>query len=327
MYQLKRIKHIQPKASENTKNERVIQSLKKVMKLEHENSVYSITALSDGRIVTGDEHGIIRIFSINYDKKDYKMDTEIIGHYRYIYSLFEFNKNSLISASYDKEINIWSLTKNGSLTLLNTLTGHKNEIFQAIPLSNKIIASVGSFDYTIKIWDVTEYQLILSIETEFAPFCLLHLKSQRILACSGNGDKILFFNMSTFTIDHSVDCCYAEKLIELPKKRIALCGEYSDSIDIIDIVNYVILKKIKGVKYNTSDGNRYFSTINLLRNGTFIYSYESYVCQISSINYEVLFSAETNCEFLGNGFLSTSNDKYFIAVNWEGLSIFSVNYN
>ena len=48
---------------------------------------------------------------------------------------------------------------NPNLSCIQTLEGHKRSVYSIIQLNDGNIAS-GSFDYTIKIWDINTYQCI-----------------------------------------------------------------------------------------------------------------------------------------------------------------------
>ena len=49
--------------------EKKIQSLNKAKEIEHHSDVYSITELSDLRIVTGDDDGYLTLFTVDYEKE------------------------------------------------------------------------------------------------------------------------------------------------------------------------------------------------------------------------------------------------------------------
>ena len=137
-----------------------------------------------------------------------------------------------------------------------------------------------------------------------------------------------FWNTKTFTKAHSVECCCCwsyNGIIELPNNRIAVSGGYSSTIDIIDIMKYQRVKQIECEDYIAKGG--WYSSLHLLRNGTFIYSHEGCFCQISSTTYEILKPIKIEGEFRGAAITSSSNEKYIITDNDnDGISIFRINY-
>ena len=304
-----------------------IQSLNKVMEIEQKTYISSVIELNDLRIATGDYGGKISIYSIDYEKEQWKINTELKGHNGYISSLYELNGNKLISGSFDKTIKVWKINNN-TLTLTNTLDGHNESVYQVISLSNNVIAS-GSNDYTIRIWDINSNKEIHSLKEDFIVFSLLKLKNKNVLASSGKGEKITFWNTNTFAKEHSVGCCNCSSsngLIELPNHYIAVSGGLSTSIDIIDTDNYQLFKQIECNDYIISSGV-YYSSLHLLNNETFIYSHNGCFCQVSTNEYEIVFKVKMEDEFEGATVISSSNDKYVVASNnKKGVSIFKIKF-
>ena len=304
-----------------------IQSLNKVMEIEQKSYVSSVVELSDSRIATGDYGGKIGLYSIDYEKDQWKINTELKGHNGYISSLCEINGNKLISGSFDKTIKVWKINNN-TLTLMNTLDGHNDSVYQVISLANNIIAS-GSNDYTVRIWDINSNKEIHSLKEDFIVFSLLKLKNKNILASSGKGEKITFWNTKTFAKEHSVGCCNCSSsngLIELPNHYIAVSGGLSTSIDIIDTDKYQLFKQIECNDYIVSSGV-YYSSLHLLNNETFIYSHNGCFCQVSSVEYEIVFKVKMEDEFEGATVINAANGKYIIASNnKKGISIFRIKF-
>ena len=190
------------------------------------------------------------------------------------------------------------------------------------------IASAGSFDFTIKIWDINTYESIYSLQENFNMSFLLKLRTKEIMVSGGNGNSISFWNINTFTKEHSTSCCNCSLngLSELPDHHIAVSGGESSTINIINTENYQRIKQIECKDYITS-GNGY-SSLYVLNDGTFIYSHKGCFCQISSIaTYEILFKLKMANEFRGEAVTSSSNGKYIIMNNdKQGISIFRINF-
>ena len=212
---------------------------------------------------------------------------------------------------------------------MKKLKGHGSYVNQVIPFTNNIIVS-GSYDKTIKVWDVNENEELRSLEENFKVCSLLKLNNKEIMASSGYGNSISFWNTQTYTKEHSVTCCDCNSfngIIELPDTHyIAVSGGCSSSIDIIDTENYQLIKQIECKDYITS-GNGY-SSLYVLNNGTFIYSHKGCFCQIlSTPTYEILFKLKMADEFRGEAITNSSNGKYIIMNNdKQGISIFRANF-
>ena len=200
---------------------------------------------------------------------------------------------------------------------------------QVIPLTKDIIAS-GSYDQTIRIWDVNVYKEIQTLEEDFYVLSLLKLKNKNEMVAGGSGYNVSFWNTTTFKKEHTVECCgcfSCNGLIELPNGCVAVSGGSSSTIDVIDTKTYQRIKQIQCEGYIVGSYDYGRSSLHLLSNGTFIYSYNGCFCQISSITYEVLYKDKKEKEFEGDAMTSTSNGKYIIANNWnDGISIFKVDY-
>ena len=126
-----------------------IKSLNKTKEIKHKNNVNSITELSNLRIATGDGHGYLTIFAVNYSKGQWTENKKKKVHDGWIASLCELSGNRLVSSSYDKTLKVWDISQD-KFTLLKTLKGHDEHVFKVISLTNDIIAS-GSYDRTIRI--------------------------------------------------------------------------------------------------------------------------------------------------------------------------------
>lgn len=75
---------------------------------------------------------------------------------------------------------------NGGFHCIKTLVGHNEKIVSLTELSSGKIAS-GSYDSTIKIWDIDTEQCEKTINENGKVLCLLEFESNRLL--SGNGQK------------------------------------------------------------------------------------------------------------------------------------------
>ena len=227
----------------------------------------------------------------------------------------------------DKTIKIWKISNDDIITHIKTLEGHNDSVCQVIPLTNNIIAS-GSWDKTIRIWDINAYKEIRLLKEDFSIYSLVKLKNKDVMASSGNGynNSVSFWNESTLIKEYSVSCCNCfsfNGLIELPNHYLAVCGGESLSIDIIDTQKYQLIKQIECKDYIVNSD--YLSSLRLLDDKTLIYSCGGSLCKISLTTYEILFKIKMEDEFIGYAITSSINGKYIISSNKKGgMSIFKL---
>jgi WD40 repeat protein len=126
--------------------------------------IQTITQLKDGRIAyTSILHQDPRYksayidYSIKFlEKYSFKESSNSLkGHSEPIFSIIELSDDRLVSASADKKIKIWDLSKNRSIM---TLTGHEDCILKIMELSNNMLVSY-SRDGTLRIWDINNNNL------------------------------------------------------------------------------------------------------------------------------------------------------------------------
>ena len=111
---------------------------------------------------------------------------------------------------------------------------HNDIVYQVIPLTKDIIASAGSWDKPIKIWNVKEYKEELPpLRENFSVFSLLKLKNKNGIIAGGDGKSVSFWNTKTFRKEHIVKCCNCCSLLELPNNCVAVSSGGSSSIDVI----------------------------------------------------------------------------------------------
>ena len=306
----------------------IIKSIEKIIDIKHQTDVYSLLELSDSRIATGDWNGTINIFSIDYEKKTFTLNIEHQGHNETISSFCQLSGNRLVSAG-DETIKIWKINAT-SLTHLQTLEGHTKSVNQVISLSNDVIAS-GSYDKTIKIWEVYKRKELQTLGDDFEVYSLLKLKNKEFLLSTGLGEQVTFWNLRTYKKEHTVRCCIGSSykgLLELSNNYVAVTGGGSSStasIDIIDVINHKLFKKIK---YDCITGDGYYPSLSSLNKGTFIYAHNNYLCQLSANNFDLKFKIKTTNEMTGISIISNSSAKYLISTNEQsGISIFKIEYS
>ncbi|QIV96139.1 WD40 repeat protein [Allofrancisella inopinata] len=113
----------------------------------HYNSITSLLALPDGRIVSGSVDGTIRVWNLN----DPTNPIILTGHNnRIITSLLALPDGRIVSGSADGTIRIWNLNSPTNPTIL---TGHEDWLRKLILLPDGMIGSLSEAS-TIRIWDL-----------------------------------------------------------------------------------------------------------------------------------------------------------------------------
>ena len=125
----------------------------------HENEVYCLTILKDGRLTSSSKDITILI----YESINFTVDIKIKEHTESVYSLTQLKDERLLSCSNDKTMLIIKL--NGKdYNIEQILYGHSLGIIKAIQLRNEDIAS-SSIDNTIKIWKENKNDNLFNCQT------------------------------------------------------------------------------------------------------------------------------------------------------------------
>ncbi|MBO9201909.1 MULTISPECIES: 2OG-Fe(II) oxygenase [Niastella] len=145
---------------------------------EHQNSILSLEKINKDTFISGsrDQHIIVW--------QHFKAIKKIKAHTAIVLSLCRLTDHSFASGGGDNTIQIIDL--NGSV--LQTLNGHTNWIWQVIKLDKKTIAS-ASEDHTIKIWNIETGQLLTTF-TEYTPIISLafHAPTQQLISGNLHGE-------------------------------------------------------------------------------------------------------------------------------------------
>lgn len=165
---------------------------------EHSKCINTMIQLKDGRLVSGEENGVIHFFDPNenylckmkintpngeitciielfdrniavgfqtseitiYSILTSNCDKTFIGHTKKITSMAQKDPNTLISSSEDFTIKIWDVL---SVTCLMTLQEHQNTVNDILISSNNLIIS-ASGDLTLKLWNFLESPSIFTFK-------------------------------------------------------------------------------------------------------------------------------------------------------------------
>ena len=181
---------------------------------------------------------------------DYHIDLKISGHRAYeTYSITELENGDIVAGTYDKLINVYSITKNTYKKELTIEKAHNREVQKVITLSNNLIASAGS-DNLIKIWDISTYTKKEPIQVlkghTFGVYSLLYIKEKNVLISGGlSQDDLHIWNLDTYqcvNVFAEVQGYSHNSLYQLDEERIVAGG--SGEFYIININKLTIEEKV-----------------------------------------------------------------------------------
>lgn len=286
----------------------------------HSNSIYTLIQLADKRIATGGKDCSISISSINFESKKWRQDIKKTNaHDGYVWTLCELPNNRLISGGIDKKIKIWTFSKY-DMNLTRFFTNHTESICHIIRLRDNRFASCA-YDKTIRIWKSEEpYDEIKKITQTDSVYNLLEMKKRDVLISSCKDQSLYFWNSNTYGKEGIVKDVYAwtpKHMIELSNESIAI----SSSIDPYPIVIVNPFKHTKTHYIKEKGYIKYYSSLSLFDNCSFIYAYSGKLVQVSIKDNSVVYKTNIEKQIDGWGGVVTieyAGKKYLV--------ITSVNY-
>ena len=120
------------------------------MKFAHEKSISVVLVINPRLIATAAHECCIIIWEYPEFKMVLKIDQ---AHTNSIYGLVKYDKNIIISASYDSSIKAWDIFNNGAC--VHTFKGHSGSIWRALAVFNEKYFISGDSDSNLIIWDYT----------------------------------------------------------------------------------------------------------------------------------------------------------------------------
>jgi WD40 repeat protein len=142
------------------------------LSLSHQ-GVYALEQLNNSNLVSVGSNRLIKIWSTITGQLIYQALTP-----SYQYALKQTNiANYLASASKDHNVYIFDTN---SLTTLYTLSGHGDEVY-LLDLTPSGLLLSGSYDYTVKLWNVTNSNPLSSATFSYRPACLKVVSSNQLV--------------------------------------------------------------------------------------------------------------------------------------------------
>ncbi len=139
----------------------------------HSNNVYSIEMLSEQFMASGgvDQKVII------WDLYSYSIKYTLMGHTNWVRCIKRLSSNLMASGDYNGLIIIWNWLTGERIF---NLTGHTNILeLNSLDLYDDQTLISGSWDRTVKFWNITNGTLIRSINVEIQIGALAMLKSSK----------------------------------------------------------------------------------------------------------------------------------------------------
>ena len=162
----------------------------------HSEGILSICQLDDGTIVSCSDDRTIMI-------GDYTIKNAHDNNW--IHKVITLPNNRIASCSADKTIKIWKSNPPYSDTPIKVLREHSNSTTSLLYIKERDVMISGSFDYTLRLWNMSTYQCITVIE--------------------------------------GVDRCFINSLYQIDKDRVIVGGD--KSFCIVNIDKCIIEKRIK----------------------------------------------------------------------------------
>ena len=217
---------------------------------EHQNEVYCLKILKDGRLASTSKDKSIKI----YETKNFTVDLTITDHTESVYYITQLFDERLLSCSNDRKMLIIKLN-NKNYFIDQILIGHSLGIIKAIQLKNGDIAS-SSIDNTIKIWKENKKNNIFQCQNTISVHSnnihsILEIPITNELVSSSNQEKTLrFFNLITYenndTIKEITPCGFMGVLYLIDNNILAVGTTIG-----LSLINIIEHKEIIKMKLNS----------------------------------------------------------------------------
>ena len=243
----KKVKEKTDNNNDNLYNNFNIQIKKSIYKINiHKDSVFCLSLLNDGRLVSGsaDKHIII------YNKLTFQPDIIIKEHNDYIRCIIQLSSGELASCSSDKTIKIFKI-KGNNYQILQTLNYHTKEVFQIIEMKNKYLASCsGDKSIIFYLKNNSKYEKYYNISANGRCYSIIQSKENEICyseRVNYDNFNIYFHNINEKTINSSISNISSSGLFgsfNMITKDLLIIGG-KNKISIINVNEYKLIRVIE----------------------------------------------------------------------------------
>ena len=213
---------------------------------DHTDSVYCLTIMNDGRLVSGSGDGSIII----YNKETYKPYIIIKEHSKSVRYITKLSSGILASCSVDKSIKLINI-KGKKYEVIQILNHHTKSVCQIIELKNKTLVSCssdGSIIFYIK--DNIKYKKDYQISTNGECWNIIQTKDNEICynEYKNGNETICFYDLLERKVKSSISNISNCNMIMMTKDLLLITGY--NKISIINVNNYKLrIINVPGADY------------------------------------------------------------------------------
>ncbi len=209
----------------------------------HQDYIYCLTLLNDGRFASGSRDNTIIIYNLEI----YLPDIIIKEHNDSVCCITQLSSGILASCSEDKTIKLFNI-KEMKYDILQTLNYHTSSVCKIIELKNKNLVSCSNDSSIIfYIKDNNEYKKDYQIQTDGYCYEIIQTKDNELCYSEYNNNKICFYDLFERKIISSIKDISKnnsnETFIMIKKDLLLIPG--NNQISIINTNQHNLVRKIE----------------------------------------------------------------------------------
>ena len=149
------------------------------------------------------------------------------AHAQWINKVITLPNNRIASCSDDKTIKIWKSNPPYSDTPITVLKGHSNWVHSLLFIKERDIIISGSWDETLRLWNISTYQCITVIEEVecWSTNALYQIDKDRVIV--GGSDSFRIVNIDKCVIEKKIkdrELDYVNCFLKLRDNKTIICG-------------------------------------------------------------------------------------------------------
>ncbi len=218
----------------------------------HTSSVYYISKLSDGRLISSSDDNLINI----YKKDSYDLQVSIKEHEKAVYCFTELKDGRIISCSSDKTMKIIKLLEDNKYQVDQTLEGHTDTVCKVIEIKENELISI-SYDKTMKIWKLNKdntFEYILNVIFQYYnSYCnIFKINEEQFVTSSCSDACLKFWNAKNYSNIETIKDISIEwtfySICLIDNDLLCVGGNDSKGFYLIKISSHQLIKNILGPK-------------------------------------------------------------------------------